>query len=216
MNGKPDVLSSGPRERWRDRGWWPWPAGGPVPVIALGLLLACLAGLGYLALQVTHRDHTIDGLRAALRGPHRHPAPAAAAGPGLPVYSSSAISTFPDKSGGSFSMVAAAVHPHPGSAPLTWLFVYGRHAKPGERYGLLGGTCGGGENIVSSEWADGTADRRGDLTIVAANLSVGPRDPNVWVLVYRWGDGITLGGIRGPFVGGGARPFLANPPCQVG
>ncbi len=211
---QPDILSSGPRERARRRLPWPWPwpgRAGPVTLAALGCLLACLGALAYLALQVGQRDTTIGQLRAAVRAA-RHSASSAAARHALPGYSGSANLTFPDKSGGSFSMVVAAVRPRPGSGPLTWLFVYGQHADPGQRYGLLGDTCGG-EYVAPVDWADGTADRQGDLTIVAPNLSIAPRDPNLWIVVYRLDDGTTLGGVKGPLLGGGSKTFGSAPPC---
>jgi hypothetical protein len=216
MDGRPDILSFEPRPRRGARG----PGlgrGGWVPVIVLGVLVACLGAATYLALLVAHRDATINGLQAALRNA-RHSASATAAAsvlpvlPVLPVDSGSAMFTFPDAAGGSFSVVAAAVRPRRGSAPLTWLFVYDRHARPGERYGLLEGTCGG-QFVTASDLANGTADRRGDLTIVVPNLDVSPSAANVWVLVYRLADGVTLGGIQGPLTGNGARTFRSTPPC---
>ena len=105
----------------------------------LAVLLACLGVTVSLAVLVTHRDDTINDLRTALRNA-RHPAPATAA---PPAVSGSAVFSLPDAAGGSFSVVVVAVRPQPGSAALTWLFVYGRHANPGERYGLLSDTCAG-------------------------------------------------------------------------
>jgi hypothetical protein len=175
-----------------------------VAVAAVGVLAAG----AYLTLLVAHRDGTIDDLHAALRQA-RQPA---AAQPGLPVESGSALSIFPDGAAWSFSMVTAAVRPKPGSAALTWLFVYGQHASPGQRYGLLEGTCGG-QFVTASDLADGTADRRGDLTIVAPNLEISASDSDVWVLVYRLEDGVTLGGIQGPLIGNGAKAFRTTPPC---
>ena len=219
MDGQPEILSSG-RERPGRRPRWPWSAGGgpsagPAAVIALGVLLACLGGLAYTATLVTHRDKTIDDLRAALRvarAKTRDSQSSATRESAPPVYSGSAILAFPDKSGGSFSVVAAAVRPGPGSGPLTWLFVYGKHAAPGARYGLLGGTCGG-QYVAPVDWADGTANRNGDLTIVAPDLAIEPQDPKLWILVYRLKNGVTLGGITGPFIGGGSKTFRSAPPC---
>ena len=105
----------------------------------LAVLLACVGATVSLALLAAHQDATIDHLRTALRNASR-PAPAAAA---LPAVSGSAMFSLPGAAGGSFSVVAVAVRPEPGSAALTWLFVYGRHANPGQRYGLLSDTCGG-------------------------------------------------------------------------
>jgi hypothetical protein len=208
MDGQADVLSfgSGRRRGGRRPGWQPgWR--GWVAVAAAGVLAAG----AYLTLLVAHRDGTIDDLHAALRQA-RQPAAAAAAQPGLPVESGSALSIFPDGAAWSFSMVTAAVRPKPGSAALTWLFVYGQHASPGQRYGLLEGTCGG-QFVTASDLADGTADRRGDLTIVAPNLEISASDSDVWVLVYRLDDGVTLGGIQGPLIGSGAKAFRTTPPC---
>ena len=87
---------------------------------------------------------------------------------------------------------------------LTWLFVYGQHANPGQRYGLLSATCGG-QYVAAYDLAEGTADRNGDLTIVAPDLDINPRAPDVWILVYRWADGAPLGGVQGPLTGHGAR-----------
>jgi hypothetical protein len=203
MDGQADVLSFGSGRR---RGGWQPGWRGWVAVAVLGVLAAG----AYLTLLVAHRDGTIDDLHAALRQA-RQPA-ATAAQPGLPVESGSALSTFPDGAAGSFSMVTAAVRPKPGSAALTWLFVYGQHASPGQRYGLLEGTCGG-QFVTASDLADGTADRRGDLTIVAPNLEISANDSDVWVLVYRLEDGVTLGGIQGPLIGNGAKAFRTTPPC---
>ncbi len=207
MDEQPDILSSGPR--WRPGVRRPGPGrNGWIAIVALGVLLACLAVTAYLALLLAHRDSTIGGLRAAL-GTARHPAQAPAAPPTLPAVSGHAMFTLP---GGSFSVVAMAVGPGPGSAPLTWLLVYGRHASPGERYGLFEGTCGG-QYIASSDLADATADRDGNVTIIAPNLSIGPRAAGIWVLVYRWQDGAPLGGIQGPLLGPGARIFRSTAPC---
>ena len=216
-------MSFGPR---RDRGAR-WPGGrgtrgGWIAIVTIAILLAGTGTAIYLALLVARQDHTIDGLRADLRSTARR-TPAAAAsgvagslgvsgsGPALPVEAGSAMFTLPE-AGGPLSVVAAAVRPRPGSAALTWLFIYDRHAEPGERYGVLEGTCGG-QFVTSSDLADGTADRQGDLTIVAPNLPISSQAPDVWILVYRWVDGTTIGGIRGPLVGGGAKTFRTTPPC---
>jgi hypothetical protein len=201
-------LSFGPRRdhgsRWRGAGRPGW-----IAPLVLVVLLASLGAVSYLALLATHQDDTIHGLRADLASAaHRAPVKAA---PVLPVESGSAWFTLPD-AGGSLSVVAAAVRPRPGSAALTWLFVYGRHADPGARYGLLEGTCGG-QFVTSSDLADGTADRTGNLTIVAPNVPISSRASDVWILVYRWEDGVTLGGIQGPLIGTGARTFRTTPPC---
>ena len=206
MDEQLDIVSSGPRQRrsaWRHgpgRGGW-------LVIFVLVLLLGCLVVTTRLALLVVHRDNTIDDLRAALRS--ARPAPAAVA---LPAVSATAMFMLPDAGGGSFSVVAAAVRPDPGSAALTWLFVYGRHAIPGERYGVIEDTCGG-QYIAAYDLADATANREGDLTIVAPNLAISPQAPDVWILLYRWEDGTPLGGIQGPLTGSGAKTFRSAPPC---
>jgi hypothetical protein len=206
MDEQPDILSSGPRRRRSARRHGPGRSGW-IAIFML-VLLGCLVVTVSLALLVAHRDDTINDLRAALRDAGR-PAPAAVA---LPAVSASAMFALPDVGGGSFSVVAAAVRPDPGSAALTWLFIYGRHAIPGERYGVIEDTCGG-QYVAAYNLADGTADRQGDLTIVAPNLAVSPQAPDVWILLYRWGDGTPLGGIEGPLTGSGAKTFRSTPPC---
>jgi hypothetical protein len=210
MGEQPDILSFEPRPG-RDG---PGRSVSRLAIFVAGLLVAGLVAGGYLATAVTHRDNTIDQLRTALRQAHQTvPARSAAAlSPALPVDSGSALSTFPDGTGGSFSMVTAAVRPRPGAAPLTWLFVYGQHASPGARYGLLEGTCGG-QFVTSADLADGTADRQGDLTIVAPNLDISASSADTWIVIYRLRDGVTLGGIKGPLIGSGALAFRSAPPC---
>ena|ERR1700685_3798081 len=208
MDGEPDILSSGPQ--WRRGARWPRPRpsrGGWIAIV-LAVLLACVGATVSLALLAAHQDATIDQLRTALRKAS-HPAPATAA---LPAVSGSAIFSLPGAAGGSFSVVAVAVRPEPGSAALTWLFVYGRHANPGQRYGLLSDTCGG-QYVAAYDLAEGTADRNGDLTIVAPNLDIDPRAPGVWISVYRLADGAPLGGVQGPLTGSGARTFKSAAPC---
>ena len=157
MDGQPDILSSGSRSRRGD--WWPAVGrSGRIAVIAVCVVLACLGVITWLALVVAHRGATITGLRGALRDA-RHPAPATAAGP--PVESGSALFTLPDAALGSFSLVAVVVRPRPGSAALTWLFVYGQHAEPGQHYGLLEGTCGG-QYVTRLTWR--TAPQTGTAT----------------------------------------------------
>jgi hypothetical protein len=206
MDGQPDIVSSGPRHdgiRWRgpDRGGW-------IAIVMLAVLLACLGVTVSLAVAVAHRDDTIGDLSAALRDAG-HPAPASAV---LPAVTGSAMFTLPDAAGGSFSLVAVAVRPEPGSAALTWLFVYGRHASPGQRYGVIEDTCGG-QYVAAYDVAHGTADRYGDLTIVAPDLAISPSAPDVWILLYRYDDGAPLGGVQGPLTGAGARTFRSVPPC---
>lgn len=205
MDGQPDILSFEPRRHRGAR--WPNPGRGRwIAIFVLAVLLACLGVTVSLALLVAHRDDTINDLRAALRTA-RQPAPAIAA----PV-SGSAMFSLPDAAGGSFSVVMVAVRPEPGSAALTSLFVYGRHANPGEQYGLLSDTCGG-QYVTAYDLAEGTADRKGDVTIVAPNLDISSTAPDVWVLVYRLADGAPLGGVLGPLTGNGAKTFRSVPPC---
>ena len=214
MDEQPDILSSGPQ--WRPSVRWPRPGRTRwIAIVVLGIVVASLAVTGYLALLLAQRDHTIGDLRAALgtarqQASARSPAPAAgAAGPDLPAVSGNAVFTLP---GGSFSVVAMAIGPRPGSAPLTWLLVYGRHASPGDRYGLFEGTCGG-QFIASSDLADATADQDGNVTLIAPNLEISPRAADVWVIVYRWADGVPVGGVQGPLTGSGAKIFRSTAPC---
>jgi hypothetical protein len=210
VDGQPDVVSFEPRPRRRD--WWPTAGrGGRIAIVLV--LLACLGAITSLALVVANRDHTITGLRTALRNT-RHQPPATAAGPALtlPADSGSAIFTLPDAALGSFSVVAVAVRARPGSAPVTWLFVYGQHAEPGQRYGLLDGTCGG-QYVAATDLAEGVADRRGDVTITAQDPAIIPQAPDVWVMLYRWEDGAPLGGVKGPLTGSQAKTFRSAPPC---
>jgi hypothetical protein len=207
MDGEPDILSSGPE--WRFRARWPRPSrGGWITIFGLAVLLVCLGVTVTLALWVTHQDSTIRHLRQQLQNAP-HPAPASTA---LPAVSGSATFQLPAAGGGSFSVVVLAVRPSPGSAPLTWLFVYGQHTTPGQRYGLLSDTCGG-QYVAPYDIAEGTADRNGDLTIVASNSGIDPRAPDAWIQVYRWADGIPLGGVQGPLTGSGAKTFGSAPPC---
>lgn len=206
MDWQPDILSFEPRPRRRD--WWPKAGrGGRIAIVLV--LLVCLGVITFLALLVANRNDTITSLRTALRN-SRHQEPAIAAGPAL--LADSAMFTLPGAALGSFSVVAVAVRARPGSAPGTWLFVYGQHADPGQRYGLLEGTCGG-QYVTASDLADGIADRRGDLAITAQDLAISPQAPDVWVLLYRWEDGAPLGGVQGPLTGSGARTFRFTPPC---
>jgi hypothetical protein len=204
VDGQPDILSFEPGRHRGAR--WPNPGRGRwIAIVVFAVLLACLGVTVSLALLVAHRDDTINDLRAALRNA-RQPAPAIAA------VSGSAMFSLPDAAGGSFSVVMVAVRPEPGSAALTSLFVYGRHANPGERYGLLSDTCGG-QYVAAYDLAEGTADRKGDVTIVAPNLDISSTAPDVWVLVYRLADGAPLGGVLGPLTGNGAKTFRSVPPC---
>lgn len=207
MDEQPDILSSGPERRRSVR--WPGPGRhGWITTVLVAVLVACLGVTTWLALLAAHQDHTIDDLRAALRTAG-HPAPGLEAVAARPTDSGHAMFTLP---GGSFSVVAMAISPRPGAAPLTWLVVYGRHANPGQRYGLFAATCGG-QYITPSDLADGIADRDGDVQIVAPNLAISPRAAGVWILVYRWEDGAPLGGVQGPLIGNGAKTFRSTAPC---
>jgi len=209
MDEQPDILSSGPQS---DRGIrWPRPSRrGWIAIFAIAVLLALLGVTVSLALRVAHQDDTISQLRTALRNA---PAPAAApATAASPAVSGSAVFTLPGGADGSFSVVAVAVRAKPGSAPVTWLFVYGQHVSPGQRYGLLSDTCGG-QYVAAYGVAAGTADRNGDLTIVAPNLDINPQAADVWIQLYQWADGTPLGGVQGPLTGSGARTFRSTPSC---
>jgi hypothetical protein len=206
MDAQPDIVSSGPGGRPRAR--WPGPGRRGWTAIVIVVLLACLGVTISLALLVAQRDDTINDLRGAVQKA-RHPAPASAT-PSTVI--GSAAFMLPDAAGGSFSVVAVGVRPAPGSAAVTWLFVYGQHAQPGERYGVIEDTCGG-QYVAAYDVAHGTADRAGDLTIVAPDLAINPADPDIWILLYRWDDGAPLGGVQGPLTGGGARIFRSTAPC---
>jgi hypothetical protein len=206
MDGLPDIVSSGPERRPGAR--WPGPGRRGWTAIVVIAVLACLGATLSLALLVVHRDDTINNLRAALQNARR-PAPAGAT-PSAVIGSASF--TLPDAAGGSFSVVAVAVRPAPGSAADTWLFVYGRRAQPGGRYGVIEDTCGG-QYVAAYDVAHGTADREGDLTIVAPDLAINPGAHDVWILLYRWDDGAPLGGVQGPLTGSGARVFRSAAPC---
>jgi hypothetical protein len=206
MDGQPEILSSGPQ--WRRGARWPRPSRRGWIAIFVLAVLACLGATVSLALIVAHQNDTIGHLRTEVRNAS-HPAPATAA---LPAVSGSATFRLPGAAGGSFSVVVVAVRPKPGSAALSWLFVYGQHASPGQRYGLLSDTCGG-QYVAAYDLAEATADQHGNLTIVAPNLDINPRAPGVWILVYRLADGAPLGGVQGPLTGSGARTFQSAPRC---
>jgi hypothetical protein len=207
MDEQPDILSFGPQQPRSARRHGPR-RGGWIAIFGLVVLLGSLIVTVRLALLVAHRDDTINDLRAALRDA-RHPAPATVA---LPTVSASAMFMLPDVGGGSFSVIAAAVRPDPGSAPLTWLFIYGQHAIPGQRYGVIQDTCGG-QYVAAYDLADGTADREGNVTIVAPNVDISPQASDVWILLFRWEDGAPLGGVQGPLTGSGAKTFRSTPRC---
>lgn len=206
MDEQLDILSSGPRRghgaRWTGPGRRGW-----ITIGVLAALLACLGVITSLALQLAHQHDTINGLHAAMqRAGHQAPAT-----PALPIVSDSVAYTLPDADDGSFSVVAVAVQPTPGSAARIWLFVHARHARPGQRYGLLEDTCKG-QYIAPSDLADGSADQEGNLTIVAPDLAIGNQAGD-WIQVYRWADGTSLGGIQGPLTGRGATTFRSVPAC---
>jgi hypothetical protein len=211
MDGQPDIVSSGPERRpgtrWPGRGWSGQGRRGWSAIFVV-VLLACLGVSISLALLAAHQDDTINDLRAALQ---KAPRPAPVGATPSAVIGSAAF-TLPDAAGGSFSVVAVGIRPAPGSAAVTWLFVYGQHAQPGERYGVIEDTCGG-QYVAAYDVAHGTADRAGDLTIVAPDLAINPVAADVWILVYRWDDGAPLGGVQGPLTGNGARIFRSTAPC---
>jgi hypothetical protein len=206
MDGQPDIVSAGPERRPGAR--WPGPGRRGWTAIFAVVLLACLGVTISLALLVAHQDDTISDLRAALQNARR-PVPARAT---PSAVTGSAAFTLPDAAGGWFSVVAVGIRPRPGSAAVTWLFVYGQHAQPGESYGVIEDTCGG-QYVAAYDVARGTADRAGDLTIVAPDLAINPAASDVWILLYRWDDGAPLGGVQGPLTGHGARIFRSAAPC---
>jgi hypothetical protein len=206
MDEEPDIVSSGPR--WGHRAWWPGPGRrGRITILVLGGVLACLGLTISLALQVARQNDTINNLHAVVRDT-RQPGPVTAA---LPTIEASSAYTLPDTADGSYSVVAVGVRPKPGSAVLTWLFVYARHAHPGELYGLFQATCIG-QHVTKSYLAGGTADQDGNLTIVAPNLAISPQ-ADAWVEVYRGVAGTVLGGVQGPPIGRGATTFRTAPTC---
>lgn len=207
MDEQQDSLSFGAERRHVVR--WRRPSRGAWIVMAVSAaLLACLGVVVSLELLVAHQNDTIAGLRAELRNA---PRPATGAAPQLSVSASAAYS-LPDAANGSFSVVVVAVRPRSSSAALTWLFVYGQHADPGQRYGVISDTCGG-QYVAPYDLAEGTADRSGALTIVAPNLDLDPRAPDVWIMLYRLADGAPIGGVKGPLTGLGAKRFQSAPPC---
>lgn len=206
MDEELDIVSSGPR--WGHVAWWPGPGRSRwIAILVLGGVLTCLGLTLSLALQVTHQNDTINKLHATVRNASQS-APATAA---QPTIEATVAYTLPDAADGSYSVVAVGIRPKPGSAVLTWLFVYGRHVHSGERYGLRQATCRG-QDVARSDLADGTADQDGNLTIVAPNLASIPQE-GAWVEVYRWADSTVLGGIEGPPLGRGAATFRDAPTC---
>ena len=206
MDEELDIVSSGPR--WGHGAWWPGPGrSGWIAIFVLGGVLACLGVTISLALQVAHQNDTINKLHAVVRNASQS-APATAA---QPTIEATVAYTLPDTADGSYSVVAVGIRPKPGSAVLTWLFVYGRHVHSGERYGLRQATCRG-QDVTRSDLADGTADQDGNLTIVAPDLASILQE-GAWVEVYRWADSTALGGIQGPPLGRGAATFRDAPTC---
>jgi hypothetical protein len=242
LDEQPDIVSSGskwrPSDEWRLtdrlRGSNPGepspgrsspggsPIGGPsrrgpslprpsrrgwIAILLAGALLISLGvSLGLTRMGTPH-EPAATASRAARTGVPSGPAVVA-----RPAISATAVYALPGAAQNSFSVVVLAVRPSPGSAPQTWLFVYGRDIHPGMRYGLLEDTCGG-QYVTASDVADGTADQDGYLTIVAPNLDISPTAPDVWILLYRQDDGISMGGVQGPLTGQGARTFRSVPPC---
>lgn len=181
------------------RGW--------IAILLVGALLTSLGvSLGLTRMGTPHEP------AATASKPARTAVPSGPAVVAQPAISATAVYALPGAAKNSFSVVVLAVRPSPGSAPQTWLFVYGRDIHPGLRYGLLEDTCGG-QYVTASDLADGTADQHGYLTIVAPNLDISPTAPDVWILLYRQDDGISMGGVQGPLTGQGARTFRSVPPC---
>ena len=48
---------------------------------------------------------------------------------------------------------------------------------------------------------------------MAPNLDISASSADIWILIYRLQDGVTLGGIKGPLIGSGAQAFRSTPPC---
>ncbi len=200
MDDEPEIVSFGRADGARPAVRWPW-------LVVLACLMVAVA---HLAIVTSQRDVTIGHLRAALRTAQAHDAGAPAAA-GRPVTGPTAFHRFPDGRHGWFSVVATAISARPGAAPTLWLFIHG-HAEPGQRYGLLGDMCGG-EFVTASDWAQATADRHGNLTIVAPGVSAQPASPRLYLVVYQLDSGVTLGGIKGPLAGAQATPFRRSPAC---
>jgi hypothetical protein len=204
---RPGRLRPG-RPRPGRRGW--------IAIFLAGALLTSLGvSLGLTRLGTPHEPAASTASRAARTAA----SPAVVARPAIsativarPAISGTAVYALPGATKNAFSVVVLAVRPSPDSAPRTWLFVYGRDIHPGQRYGLLEDTCGG-QYVTASDVADGTADQRGYLTIVARNLDISPTASDVWILLYRQEDGVSMGGVQGPLTGQGARTFRSVPRC---
>jgi hypothetical protein len=213
MDEQPDIVSSGSELRIRDerriRNRWRRPSRrGWIAIFLAGALLICLGvSLGLTRLGTRHEPAASTAPKTS-----RSAAPSAPGVVARPAISGTAVYALPGAASNSFSVVVLAVRSSPGSAPDTWLFVYGRDIHPGQRYGLLEDTCDG-QYITASDVADGTADQHGYLTIVATNVDISPTSSDVWILVYRQDDGTPVGGVRGPLTGQGAKTFRSLPPC---
>jgi hypothetical protein len=203
----PGLSGPGPRRPGR-RGW--------IAIFLAGALVTSLGvSLGLTRLGTPHEPAASTASRAARTAA----SPAVVARPAIsatvlarPAISATAVYALPGATKNAFSVVVLAVRPSPDSAPRTWLFVYGHDIHPGQRYGLLEDTCGG-QYVTASDVADGTADQRGYLTIVARNLDISPTASDVWILLYRQEDGVSMGGVQGPLTGQGARTFRSVPRC---
>jgi hypothetical protein len=190
----PGLSGPGPRRPGR-RGW--------IAIFLAGALVTSLGvSLGLTRLGTPHEPAASTASRAARTAA----SPAVVARPAIsatvvarPYISATAVYALPGATKNAFSVVVLAVRPSPDSAPRTWLFVYGRDIHPGQRYGLLEDTCGG--------------HQRGYLTIVARNLDISPTASDVWILLYRQEDGVSMGGVQGPLTGQGARTFRSVPRC---
>jgi|SRR5579859_6557194 len=214
MDEQPDIVSSGSERRFsaartptQARNLGPRSLGrrGWIAIALTGTLLICLG----VSLGLTRLSAPI-GAAAPHRVTHSAaPAPVLVA---KPAISGTALYALPGAPENSFSVVALAVRPAPGAPPQTWLFVYGSNIRPGQRYRLFEDTCGG-RFMTASHVADGTANHRGYLTIVAGNLDISPTASDVRILLYRQDDVAPTGGVQGPLTGQGAKIFRSLPPC---
>lgn len=198
MDEQPDIVSSGPGPR--HSAW----------IVFTVVLLVLLGVISGLAVTVVHRDSTIASLHQALHQAQQRTQRATAA-PAQLTGAFSAVFALPSVRLGSYAIGVAAVRAQPGSAELTWIFVYGQHAQPGQSYGLLQGRCGG-QFVTPTDLANGTADRNGDLTIEAPDPDVSLTASDIYLQLYRLDDGTPLGGVRGPLVSG-AQTFVSKPSC---
>jgi hypothetical protein len=184
----PGLSGPGPRRPGR-RGW--------IAIFLAGALVTSLGvSLGLTRLGTPHEPAASTASRAARTAA----SPAVVARPAI----SATVVARPYIS-------ATAVYALPGATKNAFS-VYGRDIHPGQRYGLLEDTCGG-QYVTASDVADGTADQRGYLTIVARNLDISPTASDVWILLYRQEDGVSMGGVQGPLTGQGAKTFRSVPRC---